>query len=123
MTHKATSPIYATTARTATPTAVTINTSKAMGLVVVVNVTASSATPSVVFTIDAKDSVSGAFYTLLTSAAITGTGTTALKIHPDLTVATNVAASDLLLQETRITATHGDTDSITYTVSAILLES
>lgn len=108
---------YDSVARVATPTAVEFNTKRDTGIIVVINVTAVSATPSVVPTIDGIDSVSGAAYNLLTGAAITGTGITFLRIHPAIEGAANIKASEMLPELTRITMTHADADSITYSVS------
>jgi hypothetical protein len=113
--------LYASAARTATPTAVNINTARVKALRLVIDVTAVTATPSVVVTIDAIDSLSGKFPNLLTSAAITATGTTILTIALGQTVAANVSASTPLGDNVRVTMTHGDADSITYTVSAHLI--
>lgn len=113
--------LYASAARTATPTAVTLRTGRYRGLKLFIDVTAIAATPSVVVTIDMVDSLSGATKTLLTGAAITGTGQTVLTIYPGVTVAANVAVSDVLPEAIKVTLTHGDTDSITYTVAAHLI--
>lgn len=113
--------VYSSAARTATPTAPTLGTSGAHGCHIVIDVTASAATPSVVPTIDGLDDLSGKWYTLLTGAAITGTGTTVLKIYPGITVAANVSASDIIPSQIRVVMTHADADSITYSVSAHLM--
>ena len=84
-----------------------------------INVTATSATPSVVFTIDGQDPISGAAYNILTSAAITATGLTVLRVHPALSAAANTIAKDMLPAAVKVTATHADSDSITYSVSFI----
>jgi hypothetical protein len=100
---------------------VTVPTGRYRYLHVVTDVTASAATPSVVMTIDALDTVSGKYYNLLTSAAFTGgTETRVLKIGPGLTAAANLAANDVIPSTLRITMTHGDADSITYSVGAHL---
>lgn len=91
------------------------------GLVVVIDVTAASLTPSVVFTIKGKSSLGSDYYTILASAAVTGTGQTVLKIYPGLATAANAAANDVLPRVWRVEAVHGDTDPITYSVSANLL--
>ena len=88
------------------------------GLHLVIDVTAVTATPSVVFTIQGKDVTSGKYYTILASAAITGTGTTVLRVHPALTAAANLVANDILPLHWRVNAVHGDADSITYSVAA-----
>ena len=107
---------YQSAARTATPTAVQVSDKFARGIQVVINVTASSATPSVVPTIDGYDPLSDTWYNILTAAAITGAGATLLRIHPDLASVTNETAADFLPETYRITMTHADTDSITYSV-------
>jgi len=113
---------YASAARTASPIAMSNQTNKkAKGLLVVIDVTAIAATPSVVFTIQGYDPVSGKYFTILASAAITGTGTTVLRVYPGLTASPNVIANDVLPLVWRVIATHGDSDSITYSVSALEL--
>lgn len=114
--------VYASAARTATPTAVTVPTGRYNSLHLIIDCTASAATPSVVCTLDALDSISGKYYNLLTSAAITGSGTTVLKVGPGLPVSANVSANDVLPSTLRVTMTHADADSITYSVGATLMD-
>jgi len=118
---KNTSTIYASAARTGTPTAVTKRVDRWRGCVVTIDVTAISATPSVTPKIEGVTS-SGAVYAILTGAAITATGQTALKVYPGITAAANVAVSDVLPQTIKVTLTHGDTDSITYSVDLVLID-
>ncbi len=108
---------FGSLARTATATSKQSVGSK--GGTFIIDVSASAATPSVVFTILGVDPVSGGTITLLTSAAITGAGTTMLRIYPGITVTSNISASDILPEGVSITATHADTDSITYSVSFV----
>lgn len=108
---------YGSVARIATPTAVQVDDDKVQGVQVVIDVTAVAATPSVVPTIDGFDPLSETWYNLLTGAAITATGTTVLRIHPELTAAANLTAQDFLPERYRIVMTHGDADSITYSVN------
>lgn len=106
-------PIFDSAARTATTTA-TFSTRSKQGLFFI-NVTAVTATPSVVFTIAGVAPVTNApVYTILTSAAITGVGLTVLRVSPHLTAAANTVAQDILPSEIKVTAAHGDADSITY---------
>lgn len=109
-------------ARTATTNSADIDNKTSCGVHVIIDVTAVTATPSVVFKIQGKDPLSGKYYDLLTSAAIASTGTTVLKLFPSATAATNLAVNDFLPKVWRVLATHADTDSITYTVSANLLK-
>lgn len=116
--------VYASAARTATPTAVTVPTGRYKSLHLVIDVTAVTATPSVVCTVDALDTVSGKYYNLLTSAALTESGspyTRVLKVGPGLPVTANVSANDVLPSTIRVTMTHADSDSITYSVAATLV--
>ena len=72
-------------------------------------------------TIEGYDEVSGQWVTLLTGAAITGTGTTTLTLYPGVTVSANVAVSDVLPRTWRVTMTAADADSLTYSVGANLI--
>ena len=112
--------IYPSAARTATPAAVEVNTTRTRALRVVIDVTAVTATPLLTVTIDGKDNTSGKFYNLLTSAVIGTVVTTVLTIAPGVTVAANLAVSAPLPDVVRITVSHGDADSATYSVSAQL---
>ncbi len=108
---------FNSTARTATSTSSQTVGSK--GGTFIIDVSAATATPSVVFTVKGVDPVSGGTITLLTSAAITGAGTTMLRVFPGITVTANISASDILPEGVSITATHADADSITYSVSFV----
>jgi hypothetical protein len=115
--------VLASAARTATPTVDTfrVQGGEVKGLILIIDCTAVAATPSVVFTIVGVDPVSGKTFTILVSAAITGTGTTVLRVHPDLTVAANQVAKDIVPAQWSVTAVHADGDSITYSVGAQLV--
>lgn len=110
--------LLASAARTATVATADQSNPENRGVHVIINVTAASDTPSVVATIQGKDEVSGNYYTILTSAAITGTGTTVLRVFPGATAATNVTANDCLPSIWRVNFVHADTDSITYSAAA-----
>lgn len=90
----------------------------ASGVAVTIDVTAITATPSVVFKIKYKDTLSGKYITLLESAAITAVGTTVLRVGPALVAAANLTARDVLPVVWRLEAEHADGDSITYSCSA-----
>ena len=111
----------ASAARTATANSADLVNYNGKGLHVVIDVTAITATPSVVFTIQGKDALSGQYYTVLASAAITATGTTILRVHPGLTAAANTVANDLIPRTWRVNAVHADGDSITYSVGYSLV--
>lgn len=112
--------VLASAARTATPDTVELEVAGYRGLHLIIDCTAAADTPSVVFTIQGVDRVSAKVYTILASAAITGTGTTILRVGPGLTASANVVANDVLPPVIRILATHADGDSITYSVGLAL---
>lgn len=113
--------VFSSAARTATENSADLSNPYARGVVLVIDVTAVTATPSVVFTVKGKSTLGSDYYTILTSAAITATGQTVLRVYPGLTASANVTASDVLPATWRVEAVHGDTDSITYSVSANLI--
>lgn len=113
--------ILASAERTETVSAPDRTNTTARGIHVIIDVTAATATPSVVFKVEGKDQVSGKYYTLLESAAITGTGTTRLTIYPGAAATANVSVPDVLPKNWRVTATHADTDAITYSVAGNLV--
>lgn len=108
--------LLASAARTATTNSADFTNQDYRGVDVIINATAATATPSVVFTIQGYDSTSAQYYTILASAAVTGTGTTVLRVYPGITAAANTAASYALPRRWRVNATHADSDSITYSV-------
>jgi hypothetical protein len=114
--------IFASAARTATVSSATQENTNFRGGQFIINVTAITATPSVVFSIEGRDLASATFFTLLDSVAITGVGQTILRVYPGLfPVVANETVNDLLPWLWRITATHADADSITYSVGANLM--
>lgn len=111
----------ASEARTATNNSGDLTNSFHKGCHVIIDVTATADTPSVVPTIQGKDSVSGKYYTLLVGAAITTTGTTVLRVYPDLAPSANLIADDIVPSKFRVLMTHADADSITYSVGVSLV--
>lgn len=95
------------------------------GLVLVVVSTALAATPSVVFKIQGKDKlgnyydVPGAATAAVTTAAPT---TTLLTVYPGLTASANAVVNQVLPKVWRVVATAGDSDSLTYSVTANLID-
>jgi len=100
------STVYASAARTATPAAVILQPRSYNRLRLVVDVTAVTSTPSVVVTVEVFDTASGKWVTVLTSAAIATVSTNAL------------ALVEGIAGQVRVTATHGNANSITYTIGA-----
>ena len=108
--------LFSSAARTATIVSSVVSAEEVISSIFAINVSAASATPSVVFSIEGKDPLSGTFYNIIDSAAITATGITTIQVGMNIIAAANVAANEMLPAEYRVTATHGDADSITYTV-------
>jgi hypothetical protein len=106
-------------ARTATP----VDTNeyelggRARALTVVIDVTAVTSTPSTTFTILGVDRISGKTWTILASAAIATVSTTVLRIAPGITATANVSANDVVPPIVRIVASHGNGNSMTYSVA------
>lgn len=108
-------------ARTATPDTQEFDLGPgARGLHLVIDATAVTATPALTVTVAGVDRVSGKTYTILASAAIATVSTTVLRIGAGLTAAANAVANDLVPPVIRITCAHGDSDSITYSVAALI---
>jgi hypothetical protein len=87
---------------------------------VVIDVTAVTATPALTVRIQGKDPASGKYYDILVSAVIATVSTTVLRVGPGLTAAANLVANDMIPSVWRVTVTHGDTDSATYSVGCNL---
>lgn len=106
----------ASAARTASTQSADIVNYNGDGVIIFIDVTAIAATPSIVVTIQEKDPVSGAYFDVLSSAAIVATGRTKLTVHPGETVVANVSASHVLSRTFRVSVVNADADSITYSV-------
>lgn len=113
---RTTAPVLASAARTASVNSAAITNTRYRGAHVIITATDSSGSPSVAFSIQGYDAVNDAWYTLLTSAAVTGAGTVVLSIYPGITAASNVAASNVLPHAWRVAAVHTGSDSLTYSV-------
>lgn len=112
--------LLASAARTVTTTSPTrLNPSSRAGHFIL-DVTAVTATPSITVDIQAEDALSGNFYSLLLSNAITTVGTYVFKIGPGYPPVPNQAANDNLPLNYRAMVTHADADSITYSLNANL---
>lgn len=107
----------ASAARTASVDSADLVNYNGRGIVVTIDVTAVTADPSMVVTIQGKSSLGSDYYTILASAAIVGTGVTVLRVAPGLTTAANLVANDLVPRIFRISVANADSDSITYSVS------
>lgn len=91
------------------------------GIRVFLDVTAVTASPSIILTIEGKDALSGTYYTLLAGAAVATVSTNSYVIFPGATVTANVSANTFLPATWRVKVASTDTDSITYRVGASLM--
>lgn len=112
--------LYASAARTATPTAVTVPRGRYRAIKLVIDITAGS-TLSITPKIEGVDSVSGKVFALITGAALTGVSTTVLTVYPGATAAANLTVNDRLPDYLKVTVTHGNATSCTYTVAVHLI--
>lgn len=90
------------------------------GCIIVLNVT-NAGTGSITLTIQGKDRVSGAYYTILQGAAVTTNSTTVYRVYPGLTASANATANDLLPRDWNVVVTANNANPITYTVGAIVM--
>lgn len=110
---------FASAARTTTQTGADRTNTHSRGLHLVINVTAAGVagiTPKV-----QGKSASGAYYDILVGAAITGTGTTVLKVYPGIVAVPNAAASDVLPRVYRVVVTANDANAVTYSADRELV--
>lgn len=112
--------IYSSVARTASPTAVEVNTRRTKTLVVVLDATVHATSAALTITVDRKDNASGKYINILTSASITTVSTNTIRVALGAPVTANVSANEPLPNTLRIGVTHGNANPVTYTVSAHL---
>lgn len=113
--------VFSSAARTATATSSVFSSNGCRGLVLIIDATALSATPSVTFTIQGVSPLGSDTWTILASAAVTSAATSVLRVYPGLTASANLVANDVLPGQWQVTATAGDSDSLTYSVTAYLI--
>lgn len=93
------------------------------GLKCLIDITAISGTsPTLTASIDYKDTASGTYTHLLTSAALSAAGTTMLTLYPGIAATANVAASDVLPRTWRVSDTiSGTTPSVSATIGCSVI--
>ena len=90
------------------------------GIKVFVNTTAIG-TGSITVSVQGKDPVSGNYFTLLASAAITTNVFNVYNVYPGFTVTANVSANDVLPRVWRVLVTANNANPASYTVAGCLL--
>ncbi len=86
------------------------------GVRIFIEATAAADTPSVVFTFQVQDPLNNTWHTLLASAAVTGVSSNCYEIGPGVVAVANVSTGRHIGRGFRVTATHADSDSITYNI-------
>ena len=109
--------LLASAARTTAQTSQDFSAEEVLSSDFVFNVTLDPGTASVTPSIEGKDPVSGAYYTILTGAAVAATGVTVMRVGPTITAAANVAANAILPKEFRVSVAVADAESLTYSFS------
>ena len=111
--------VFPSAARTASPTPVVLEKpANAKNLILHISATAASATPSVVVSVRAVNPLNGNVGSvLLAAAAITGITEITLRLGPGVAAVANLAGSTPLPAKISIDPVHGDSDSLTYSIS------
>lgn len=107
-------------ARTASKNSAAFPGAGANTLTVIIDATAITDTPSVVFTIERFNPVGNDWTAVLASAAVTAAGNTVLVVGPGVTTAANATQNTSVPHTWRVAAVNADADSITYSVYAEL---
>lgn len=113
--------LFASDARTATVDGASQDNPECRGGHFTIDVTAISATPSIIAKIQGWDPAASDWYDILVSTPITAVGKTVLKVYPGIPVQTGAKANDVLPKTWRVRMEHDDADSITYSVGANLV--
>jgi hypothetical protein len=116
--------LFPALARTATPPPSSWNdySHTRVGGHIVIRTSAIGAAPSVVPVVEAQDPLSQQWYPLLTGAAIVAVGLVVLRIYPGVAAVANLSVADFIPPIWRLSMTHSNGDSITYSASANLRE-
>lgn len=114
---KKTQTLLASAARTTAQTSAVFSAEEAICSDFVFNVTLDPGTASITPAIQGQDPVSGAWYTILTGAAVAATGITVMRVGPTIVAAANVAANAMLPKNFRVTVAVADAQSMTYSFS------
>ena len=113
--------VFESAARTATIDGASQDNPECRGGHFTVDVTALSATPSIVAKIQGWDPAASDWYDILSATPITAVGKTVLKVYPGIPVVAGAVASDILPKTWRVRMEHDEADSITYSVGAGLV--
>ena len=112
---------FASAARTATVNSSDLKNNQFVGCHAVIDMSAITATGSVVFKIQALDALSGKYYDIIESAAVTTVSTVVLRVYPSLTAVANLTVNDALPMDFRVVATHLNAMAMTYEVNCNMI--
>lgn len=117
-------PLLSRLARTATPNQKQVNAEGAAvaALIVMLDVTAITATGTLTLKIEGVDPQTNDPYLILQGTAISTTGMFVYRVDRVLPAQANLTAQDVVPTRVRVTVAHGNAVSITYSVSAIFPE-
>lgn len=110
--------ISASAARTASANSADQTNYNARAVTVVIDITVIAVATTLTVTIKGKDTLSGKYYTLLTTTALALVGTTAIQVGIGLPDTANVSANKVLPRIWRVEITNSDGNSITYSIGA-----
>ena len=113
--------VLASAARTATNTSLDVLNIWYRGIHVVLDVTAVPGVDTVTLTIQGKNPLTGAYYTLLAGAAVSTAVANVYKVYPGLPATANVSANDIVPTEWRVSIAHSAASSFTYSVTASMI--
>ena len=112
--------VFTVAGGTTTQTSSDLNSQGCRGVAVTIKTTVIG-TGSITITINGKDEATGAYYLLLSGAAVTTNTTNTYTVYPGVTVAANVAASTCLPRTFQVVATANNANAATYQVGLNLL--
>jgi hypothetical protein len=91
------------------------------GVKCVYDATTVTSSGSFTLEIDAKDEVSGKYYSLLTGAAVSTVSTNVYTVYPGITVTANQSSSDVLPRIWRVKTTYNSGTNQTFTVGCSVI--
>lgn len=111
----------ASAARTTATDSADLGNPDGRGVIVVLDVTAITATPILTLSIQGKDLISGKYYTILTGATVSTVSTNFYTVYPGIAETANVDVSVPLPATWRVRIGVADADSATYSVGYSLV--
>lgn len=91
------------------------------GILLVFDITAVPGVQTVTLTIQGRDPLSGAYYTILAGAAQVAVSTIVMRVYPGLTAVANLTANDIIPRTWRVNVEHSGAGNFTYSVGASVI--